>query len=344
MKRTEKIVREIAGNFLLRNLLLYTILLSSNTGIPLALGELTPKMLGIEAILLTNSYGSFLFHNLILYRFLLKQKKYILYALSTVALLAISSQAYSGMKHFFYGEVSNYPWQKWIAMYWVELIYYWAALCVYLAYIYYRDRERLFLVEQQKKELELRQLNEQLNPHFLFNALNNIYSHLLTQSSSGKELILKLSELMRYVLDSSKKNIVPLEEEIAFIEHYIAFEKERLGQRCSVNYTAKISGANMSIIPLILFSFIENAFKHGTTTIKASAIEIDIKANDSSLEIFVRNEIQKQKTQSTYTGLANTKSRLELLYPGQYTLDIKEETGHYTVYLKLNDLQCHSAA
>lgn len=344
MTRTEKIIRKIAGSFLLRNLIIFMLLLSSNTGIPLALGQLTPKMMLIEAILLTNSYGSFLLHNLVLYRYLLKPGRYILYALSVIALLMISSQLYSGMKLLLYHEETHYPWQKWVAMYWVELIYYWAALCVYLAYIYYRDRERLFQVEQEKKELELRQLNEQLNPHFLFNALNNIYSHLLTQSASGKELILKLSELMRYVLDSSKKSQVPLEEEIGFIEHYIAFEKERLGQRCTVVYTRDISAEEACIIPLILFSFVENAFKHGTATMKATEIQIAVNADKDYLHIFVCNTIHKSGSASTHTGLENTRRRLELLYPGQHELDIRNEAGTYSVNLKLFDLKCPSAA
>lgn len=344
MTRTEKIIRKIAGSFLLRNLIIFLLLLSSNTGIPLALGQMTPKVMLIEAILLTNSYGSFLLHNMVLYRYLLKPGRYILYALSVVALLMISSQLYSGMKLLLYHEETHYPWQKWIAMYWVELIYYWSSLCVYLAYIYYRDRERLFQVEQEKKELELRQLNEQLNPHFLFNALNNIYSHLLTQSGPGKELILKLSELMRYVLDSSKKSQVVLHEEVGFIEHYIAFEKERLGDRCTVVYKKDIRSEEACIIPLILFSFVENAFKHGTATMRASEIQITINADKDQLHIFVCNAVHKTDKASTHTGLENTRRRLELLYPGQHELEIRNEAGTYSVNLKLLNLKCLSAA
>lgn len=346
MTVTEKVIRHLAGSFVLRNLIIFIILLSSNTGVPLALGQLTPKMMLIEAVLMTNSYGAFLLHNLVLYRFLLKKQRFLLYGLSVIALLVCGSQLYSAMKNYFLHEASDYPWQKWVAMFWVELIYYWAALCVYLAYIYYRDRERLFQVEQEKKELELKQLNEQLNPHFLFNALNNIYSHILQQSSTGKELILKLSELMRYVLDSSKKKQVPLAEEIAFIEHYIAFEKERLGQRCKVLYEADIAVAtNACIVPLVLFNFIENAFKHGTTAIKPTEMHIRIKASEDELDLFVRNEIYHVGSKaSTYTGMQNTRRRLELIYPEQFVLDLQEEDNHFIVQLNLSDLKCYSAA
>jgi LytS/YehU family sensor histidine kinase len=246
------------------------------------------------------------------------------------------------MKFFFYGEKTDYPLVKWIAMFWVELIYCWGAMGVYLAYTYYRDRERLFRIEQEKKELELRQLNEQLNPHFLFNALNNIYSHLLPQPGPGKELILKLSELMRYVLDSNKKVKVPLGEEIAFIEHYIAFEQERLGKRCRVIYEKEAIADDACIIPLILFTFIENAFKHGTTVIKPSEIAIRIQTDGTQLHLFVRNEIHRKSQQSTLTGLHNAGRRLELLYPEAYRLDISETKEHYTVNLELNNLSCPS--
>lgn len=344
MTRTEKFIRVVAGNFWLRNALIFMLLVSSNTGVPLALGQLSPRILLIEAILMTNSYGSFLLHNLVLYRYLLKRRRYLLYILSLFSLLLLSSQFYALMKDYFYGESSDYPLVKWIAMFWVEAIYYWGALGVYLAYTYYRDRERLFQVEQQKKELELQQLNEQLNPHFLFNALNNIYSHLLTQSGQGKELILKLSELMRYVLDSNKKVQVPLTEEIAFIEHYLAFEQERLGYRCQLHYEKTGIMEDTCIIPLILFTFIENAFKHGTSVIKHSEISIRIQAEEQLLRLFVRNEIHRKNKASTHTGLQNTRRRLELLYPDQYRLDIEETNNHYTVNLELYNLSCYSVA
>jgi sensor histidine kinase YesM len=344
MIKKETVIRKFADSIVLRNLAIFGILVSTNIGVPLALGQMSWKMLVIEAILMTNSYISFFIHNLVLYRYLLKKGRYILYALSVIALLVISSQLYSSMKFYFYKEPSDYSWQKWVAMFWMELVYYWAALCVYLAYTYYRDRERLFRIEQEKKELELRQLNEQLNPHFLFNALNNIYSHLLTGSSSGRELILKLSELMRYVLDSSKKSQVRLEEEIAFIEHYIAFEKERLGHRCRVHYSAAVAATDACIIPLILFTFIENAFKHGTTAMKPAEISIGIQADRKELKLVVRNEIHLASNASTHTGLENARRRLEMLYPNQYKLDITEEAGHYIVQLHLYELSCHSDA
>ncbi|MGC4056812.1 MAG: histidine kinase [Chitinophagaceae bacterium] len=335
MTRSEKIIRRVADSFVLRNLLLFLIMLSFNTGVPLALGELTWRMLGIEAILMSNSFAAFFIHNLILYRYLLQRRRYLLYILSVITLLFLSSQLYALMKLYFLNEPSHYPVRKWIALFWAEFIYYWAALCVYLAYNYYRDRERLFHIEQEKKELELKQLNEQLNPHFLFNALNNIYSNLLSQPDSGKELILKLSELMRYVLDSSKKPEVTLEEEITFIEHYISFEQERLGERCRVNYTRETHSGDATIIPLLLFTFIENAFKHGTTGIRSTAIDIAIKETAGELFMSVSNEIGPAAKTSTRTGLENTRKRLQLLYPAKHKLDIQEIPEKYIVHLNL---------
>lgn len=343
MKITERVIRALTRSFLLRNTLIYILLVSSNVGVPLALGQLNLRMLGIEAILMTNSYMSFLVHNLVLYPYLIRKRRYILYIFSVILMLLLSSQSYAAMKLYFYGEPSDYPVVKWIAMFWVELIYVWGSLGVYLAFLYYRDRERLFQIEQEKKELELRQLNEQLNPHFLFNALNNIYSHLLPQTGSGKELVLKLSELMRYVLDSSRKSQVKLTEEVAFIEHFMAFEQERLGKRCLVRYEQSGVTERQCVVPLILFTFIENAFKHGTTRIKPSEIDISIRVSGNTMTLFVCNEIHKSNV-STHTGLYNAQRRLELLYPGTHQLQIVETTEHYTLTLVLNSLTCLSDA
>lgn len=223
-------------------------------------------------------------------------------------------------------------------IYWADIIYIYISLGVYLAFKYFKERTLILQAENMQKELELKQLNEQLNPHFLFNALNNIYSHLLHESDNGKELILKLSELMRYVLDSSKKLTVSLADEIRFIENYIAFEKERLGGRCNVDCRIEVTSTRFNIVPLILFNFIENAFKHGTTSIKRSDISISIRADDSSLNLFIENTIFNYQHQSTNTGLDNAKRRLELLYPEKYKLDIIEDNGKYTVRVEIDNI------
>ncbi|MBA3828452.1 MAG: histidine kinase [Taibaiella sp.] len=234
--------------------------------------------------------------------------------------------------------VKEYNPVFWAFIYWADIIYTYIALGIYLSFKYFDEHTRLLQAENIRRAIELKQLNEQLNPHFLFNSLNNIYSHLLRNSSDGRELVLKLSELMRYILDSSKRNTTLLRDEIAFIENYIAFENERLGNRCRTLYSKDIQDMEFKIVPLVLFNFIENAFKHGTTSIHTSEIVINIIADSASLNLFISNDICEPILASTKTGLDNTLRRLELLYPGRHILDITRPDKKYCVSLELKNI------
>ncbi len=291
----------------------------------------------------------FVFHNKVLYEKLLARKKYLSYLLaffvtmflwreSTSYLMWLAMRSPSDTVYHI-EELQKANWVFWIFIYWADLVYCWIALGVYLSFRYFRQRTELLEMDNVRKELEIKQLNEQLNPHFLFNALNNIYSHILRSTDSGKELVLKLSELMRYILDSSKKKYVSLDEELAFIEHYIAFEHERLGERCLIRYNKDINGQRFNIVPLILFNFIENAFKHGTASVKQSEVFIDIHANDKELRMTVKNNIFNDNMVSTGTGLENASKRLSLLYPGRYALDIHKTQDTYNVELVIQNIR-----
>jgi two-component system, LytTR family, sensor kinase len=209
-------------------------------------------------------------------------------------------------------------------------------LGLYFLIRYILHKERFYKASLNAKELEMQVLKGQLNPHFLFNALNNIYSHLITESKNGQELILKLSELMRYILDSNKKEYVSLGEELKFIDNYISFEKERLGERCEISLKTQVSDPGAKIAPLLLFTFIENAFKHGTQMIQKSVIEITITASENQVELFVTNPLNESSESSTKVGLINTKRRLELLYPEDHKIEINQVNNRYEVYLNIN--------
>lgn len=211
-------------------------------------------------------------------------------------------------------------------------------LGLYFIVRYVSERERFYKASINAKELEMEILKGQLNPHFLFNALNNIYSYLITESNNGQELILKLSELMRYILDSNRKQTVMLWEELHFIENYMAFEKERLGARCEIVYKAAVDNEKVKIAPLILFTFIENSFKHGTLSIQKSVIEINIVYAKGKLEMKVTNPVSTIEIDSTRTGLRNASRRLELLYPESHNLMIERDEKKFTVNLKIKDL------
>lgn len=289
----------------------------------------------------------FVFHSRVLYERIFLKKKYVLYVILFFVTIFIWRESTSYLiwlvtrppdeTVYQIDELKNSNWVYWLFIYWADFVYSWIALGVYLAFKYFREWTRLLQVENVQKELELKQLNEQLNPHFLFNALNNIYSYTLRGSGTGKELILKLSELMRYILDSSKHDTVLLEHEISFIEHYIAFEKERLGERCELQYTKNITATGFSIVPLILFNFIENAFKYGTASIQKSDIYIDIRADEQSLKLMVSNSVFAYEDNSTKTGLENAYRRLTLLYPDAHALDTVQDEDSYTVMLEIRN-------
>lgn len=331
-----QVVNKIQDNFYLRNLFLVFILTSVHVGSRSTSRDFNHSDIFISFMFAGWSYMAYMFHNTVVYEKLLKQRKYFLYLLSFIVLLVIHRQGYNGLMGHFQKIWLRLTTRGWVALYWLDTMYFMLALGVYLAFTYSRERERLLQVENEKKELELKELNLQLNPHFLFNALNNIYAHLLISSNNGKELILKLGELMRYILDSSKKKLVPVQDEISFIENYLAFSKERLGMRCDIQYTKTDESRQAYIVPLILFTFIENAFKHGTKDLERVTITITLNINDSRLKLYVSNPVTESHESSTNIGLTNTRRRLDILYPGSYTLDIKTSNGIYIAALEIN--------
>lgn len=289
----------------------------------------------------------FIFHNRVLYEQFLRNKKYVPYALILLPTIFVWREGTSYLfwlsephppgTHYQVRELKEHNAVYWAFIYWADIVYIYIALCVYLAFKHFTERARLLQTENIQKDMELKQLNAQLNPHFLFNALNNIYRYQLLNTDS-KELILKLSELMRYILGSSKKRTVSLDEEIEFIENYIAFERERLGSRCTISYHSKVKESRLQVVPLILFNFIENAFKHGTNSMQTTTLFIDISADEKGVKMMVENDARPGRAAGQGVGMENTRKRLDLLYQNAYQLDIREANEKYRVSLKLPNI------
>jgi two-component system LytT family sensor kinase len=187
-------------------------------------------------------------------------------------------------------------------------------------------------------QMQLNALKGQLNPHFLFNTFNTLYGISLEFPDRTPDLIMKVSQLMRYQLDSSNKQCVSLEEELSFINSYIQLEKERVGYRCDITYDCKIDNENAyKVSPMLLIAFIENAFKHGTCAIENCFVRIFITVENGLLHLHVINSIPTKKTNviSTKIGLKNTIERLNLIYGKEYKLDIQDDKNTYIVDLKL---------
>jgi len=203
-----------------------------------------------------------------------------------------------------------------------------------------------FLSEKRSKEIEYeRKLNElsflkaQINPHFLFNTLNNIYSLASRKSDQTPEAILKLSEMMRYVMSDAKQDVVPLGKEIEYITRFIDLQKMRLTDKVHVSFQVIGNDAEISIAPLILMPFIENAFKYGVSTHEESLISITISIEANKIVLVTTNRVFNYSnilTESTGIGIVNTKRRLDLLYPGKHRLMIDESNNNYVVQLELN--------
>lgn len=192
-------------------------------------------------------------------------------------------------------------------------------------------------LESEKKDMELQFLKSQLNPHFLFNSLNNIYSLAYQKSDKTADAILKLSEIMRYMIYESNDSWVSLDKEVEYVQSYVELQKLRFkdGAAVEISINGEIDG--QKIVPLILISFVENAFKHGVANDPEDPIKINIIANQKILHFSVTNKKNgANKDAIGGVGLNNVERRLQLLYPDRYKLNIVNSATHYTTELMLD--------
>ena len=200
------------------------------------------------------------------------------------------------------------------------------------------DRLREQSLNKEKISIELKMLKAQLNPHFLFNTLNNIYSLSIINSPKTSESIGKLSEILDYVLYRCDQKYVPLAGEITLLENYISLERLRYDERLEVAFTHSVS-SQAKIAPLILLSIVENAFKHGAGEDSGSPkITIDLQQNEEIVTFTVFNSTtnQPQESSNDAIGLENIKKQLELLYPNTHTLKIDQQESSFEVIITLN--------
>ncbi|WP_461084773.1 sensor histidine kinase [Spirosoma flavus] len=196
---------------------------------------------------------------------------------------------------------------------------------------------RLHQVENDQLQAELRQLKAQIQPHFLFNTLNSIYALAIRQDERTADTIVKLSEFMRYIIRDAHRDKVALSKEINYIGNYIDLQKARLRDAVQVNYQLEGDERHLEIAPLLLFSFIENAFKYGVSPDEESQIDIQIHIEENRLSLYVANKKVEiiQFENSTGIGLQNSKERLRLLYPDAHQLTIDNNPTDFHVSLTL---------
>jgi two-component system, LytTR family, sensor kinase len=196
---------------------------------------------------------------------------------------------------------------------------------------------RIKEVERQKIEAELKALRAQVNPHFFFNTLNSLYALTLDKSDKAPELILKLSDLMRYVIYEAKDDLVPMEKQLEFIQSYVYVEKLRVPESLRVSFTTAGEHQGVKVAPLLYLAFVANAFKHGAESAGDDPY-IDITFDFGHKErvafsIENRKDPGHGKRPGGGVGLANIRKTLELIYPGRHSLDISETSSVYRVDL-----------
>ncbi|WP_255496178.1 sensor histidine kinase [Mucilaginibacter sp. FT3.2] len=191
-------------------------------------------------------------------------------------------------------------------------------------------------LENQRLTAELAFLKSQINPHFLFNSLNSIYSLAYQKSDTTPEAILKLSEIMRYMLYECNDNRVDLSKELQYLQNYIDLQKIRFGNKAFIDFKVMGNVSNQQIVPLLLIAFIENAFKHGVANDVLTPIKLLINVDECNLHFYIQNKKHTHNRDAMGgIGLTNVQRRLNLLYPEKYTLNIRDEAETYTCELSI---------
>ncbi|WP_051891271.1 sensor histidine kinase [Chryseobacterium sp. JM1] len=205
-----------------------------------------------------------------------------------------------------------------------------------------RKQQRLLKLEEEKRSIELKVLKNQLNPHFLFNTLNNLYTLTLKKDDKAPEVIAKLSEILDFVLYRCNEDYVSVEKEITLIENYIALEKLRYDEnRLDIVFTKDIQETN-KISPLIVLTFIENAFKHGVINeTEKATIRLNLESKKGQIIFSIENTKPQNElariSDKSKIGLENVRKQLDLLYPKKHQLEIEETKTSYKVKLCLKN-------
>ncbi len=201
-------------------------------------------------------------------------------------------------------------------------------------------------LEKQAVEAELHSLKAQINPHFLFNTLNNIHTLVYKQASTAPEAVMQLASLMRYMIYESNAATVPLSREMDYLRDYMSLQQLRYKNSPVVDLQIEGETTSCSIAPLLFIHLLENAYKHSPARLEPGDLEVRIAINEGSLTFSVRNPIGKRSANPLEEpggiGLPNVRKRLSLLYPDQHTLTIQNTGETFTVSLTIHGL--HSQA
>lgn len=242
---------------------------------------------------------------------------------------------YLGFDNYF-GKLPAIDWYIKNSLLYTFYSYFVYAFIYFIVTEWYSNYRKQKELEKEKLAAELAFLKSQINPHFLFNTLNDIYALTYRKSDEAQDAVLKLAELLRYMLKESDGKFADLQKEINYLQNVI--DLFQIGQKgkAAIEFTVTGEINNQQIAPLILINFVENAFKHGVIDNAAQPIQIKINVNNQEMTFEISNlKNADHKDQTTGIGLANVKRRLELIYPNKHWLEIKDETAIFRVILKI---------
>jgi two-component system sensor histidine kinase AlgZ len=215
-------------------------------------------------------------------------------------------------------------------------IFYFPLLIILILRWIFKQTRAILTLKNEKAKTELLHLKSQVNPHFFFNTLNNLYGLVGTDTKKAQELILKLSDMMRYSIYEGEKEVVTLKEEVDYLKNYIALHKTRYHKKIDVKFEAEIED-DYNVMPLLFIILLENAFKHGIENLSKDAyVYIHIKAKDNKVFFEIENNFDKTlPKEDKGIGLKNLKRRLELVYPKKHTLSFSVTENVYKAKLIL---------
>ncbi|WP_255563244.1 MULTISPECIES: sensor histidine kinase [Mucilaginibacter] len=307
-------------------------------------GKMTPKavavVFGLYGII---NISVFYVNYLVFIPRFLNRKQYKLFALSIITTLVVYGLVKYGFGLIFSdiildrmkGESLGF-WKYFLNTFFITLIFLFLSTVLKFTIDWFLNERVQRDLENQRLTAELSFLKSQINPHFLFNSLNSIYSLAYQKSDTTPEAILKLSEIMRYMLYECNDNKVDLSKELQYLQNYIDLQKIRFGNKAFINFEVLGEVTNQQIVPLMLISFIENAFKHGIANDPHQPIVLRINVEDGRLFFFIQNKKHSHNRDAIGgIGLPNVRRRLDLLYPGKYNLEIRDEADTYTCQLSL---------
>lgn len=191
-------------------------------------------------------------------------------------------------------------------------------------------------IEFEKKRAELALYKAQINPHFLFNTLNALYGLIITKSEKAEEAFVLFTSLMKYIYTNGTADEIELKSELEYITQYIELQRLRIPTQSSINYRTELSDEPLTIAPMLLITFVENAIKYGVSSQRESVINISISVTNKELHLTTHNQTMVHNSEDKRgIGIENCRQRLELLYPNRYELQIDEKQAEYRMSLKL---------